>query len=173
MQQNGCDTAALQRFNPTGDEGPTRDAVTLKVRSAAEAHGRKFYIMYDVSGWTNFQAELKTDWDEQDGGDHGIVGLCQAERQASRCIWGFGFGDGNHPVTSAPCLDVISWFKAQGCYVIGGVPTYWRQGINDSVAGMLSVYHAFDMISPWMVGRHRHHRRSGLVLHQRQRARSG
>ena len=23
----------------------------------------------------------------------------------------------------APCLDVINWFKAQGCYVIGGVPT--------------------------------------------------
>ncbi|MET0414666.1 MAG: discoidin domain-containing protein, partial [Actinoplanes sp.] len=36
---------------------------------------------------------------------------------------------------------------------IGGVPTYWRQGINDSRAGFLDVYHAFHMISPWMVGR--------------------
>jgi chitodextrinase len=36
--------------------------------------------------------------------------------------------------------------------VIGGVPTYWRQGINDSRAGYLDVYHAFNMISPWMVG---------------------
>src|SRR5690349_20422382 len=26
MQQYGCDTAALQRFNPTGGEGPIRDA---------------------------------------------------------------------------------------------------------------------------------------------------
>ena len=29
MRDNGCDAAALQRFNPTGGEGPTRDAITL------------------------------------------------------------------------------------------------------------------------------------------------
>src|SRR5882724_5511268 len=62
MQQNGCDTAALQRFNPNGSEGPTRDAMATKVRSAAEQFGRKFYIMYDVTGWTNMQSEIKTDW---------------------------------------------------------------------------------------------------------------
>src|SRR6201991_5006555 len=28
MQQNNIDTAALQRFNPNGSEGPTRDAIT-------------------------------------------------------------------------------------------------------------------------------------------------
>ena len=53
MQQNGCDTAALQRFDPNGSEGPTRDAMATKVRGAAEAYDRKFYIMYDVTGWTN------------------------------------------------------------------------------------------------------------------------
>src|SRR5690349_16133114 len=62
MQQNGCDTAALQRFNPFGAEGPTRDAMAVKVRSAAEATGRKFYVMYDVTGWTGMQSEIKTDW---------------------------------------------------------------------------------------------------------------
>src|SRR6266511_5237204 len=36
MQQNSIDTAALQRFNPTGGEGPTRDAMAGKVRSADE-----------------------------------------------------------------------------------------------------------------------------------------
>ncbi|HYS40194.1 MAG TPA: xylosidase, partial [Pseudonocardiaceae bacterium] len=52
MQQNGCDTAALQRFNPNSSEGPTRDAMATKVRASAEQFGRKFYIMYDVTGWT-------------------------------------------------------------------------------------------------------------------------
>jgi hypothetical protein len=33
------------------------------------------------------------------------------------------------------------------------VPTYWRTGVNDSRSGYLSVYSAFNMISPWMVGR--------------------
>ena len=62
MQQNGCDTAALQRFNPNSSEGPTRDAMATKVRSAAEQFGRKFYIMYDVTGWTTMQSEIKADW---------------------------------------------------------------------------------------------------------------
>ncbi|QHY93775.1 hypothetical protein SSPS47_01380 [Streptomyces sp. S4.7] len=51
------------------------------------------------------------------------------------------------------CLDVVNWFKADGCYVMGGVPTHWRRGIEDSRPGYLDVYHAFDMLSPWMVGR--------------------
>jgi hypothetical protein len=154
MQQNGCDTAALQRFNPTGDEGPTRDAMAVKVRSASEQFGRKFYIMYDVSGWTNFQSEIKTDWTAKMAALTASPAYAKQNGKPVVCIWGFGFaGTNNHPVTPAPCLDVINWFKAQGCYVIGGVPTYWRQGINDSAAGMLGVYHAFNMISPWMVGR--------------------
>lgn len=33
-----------------------------KVKTAAETYGVKFYIMYDVSGWTNMQTEIKTDW---------------------------------------------------------------------------------------------------------------
>jgi len=60
MQQYGCDTAALQRFSPVGGEGPIRDAVTARVRSAAEQYGRKFYIMYDVTNWTNMQSERQT-----------------------------------------------------------------------------------------------------------------
>ena len=62
MEENEIDTAALQRFSPFGGEGPTRNGMTLKVRSAAEAYNRKFYIMYDVSGWANMKSELKTDW---------------------------------------------------------------------------------------------------------------
>jgi hypothetical protein len=30
--------------------------------SAAEQYGRKFYIMYDATGWTNMQSEMKADW---------------------------------------------------------------------------------------------------------------
>jgi hypothetical protein len=62
MQANNIDTAALQRFNPTGGEGPVRNAVTARVRTAAETYGRKFYIMYDVTGWTTMQSDIKADW---------------------------------------------------------------------------------------------------------------
>ncbi|GIJ79171.1 F5/8 type C domain-containing protein [Micromonospora phaseoli] len=153
MQEHGCDTAALQRFNPFGDEGPTRDAMAVKVRGAAERFGRKFYIMYDVTDWTAMQSQIKQDWTTKMSAYTASAAYARQNGKPVVCIWGFGFNDPGRPFTAAPCLDVVNWFKAQGCYVIGGVPTYWRQGINDSRAGFSEVYHAFDMISPWMVGR--------------------
>ena len=153
MQQNGCDTAALQRFNPTGGEGPTRDAMAAKVRTAAEAYGRKFYIMYDVSGWTTMQADIKADWTNKMSAYTSSGAYARQNGKPVVCIWGFGFNDSNHAFDAAACLDVVTWFKNQGCYVIGGVPTHWRTGDSDSRAGFLNVYHAFNMLSPWMVGR--------------------
>jgi len=153
MQQYGCDTAALQRFNPTGGEGPIRDAMTAKVRQAAEAHGRKFYIMYDVTNWTNMQSQIKTDWTNKMSAYVSSPAYARQNGKPVVCIWGFGFNDPGRPFAPAACLDVVNWFKSQGCYVIGGVPTWWRTGVNDSRAGFLDVYHAFNAISPWMVGR--------------------
>ena len=152
MQQNGCDTAALQRFNPNGSEGPTRDAMATKVRSAAESHGRKFYIMYDATGWTNMQSEMKTDWTAKMSALTASSAYARQNGKPVVCIWGFGFNDGNHPWSAAACLDVVNWFKSQGCYVIGGVPREWRTGVGGSRAGYSDVYHAFNMLSPWMVG---------------------
>lgn len=153
MQANGCDTAALQRFNPNGSEGPTRDAMAAKVRSAAEATGRKFYIMYDVSGWTNMQPEIKVDWTTKMSAHVSSSAYARQNGKPVVGIWGFGFNDDNHPWDANTCLDVVDWFKGQGCYVMGGVPTWWRTGVSDSRPGFLNVYHAFNMISPWMVGR--------------------
>jgi chitodextrinase len=152
MQQNGCDTAALQRFNPNSSEGPTRDAMATKVRSAAESTGRKFYIMYDVTGWTNMQSEIKTDWTTKMSAHTASSAYARQNGKPVVCIWGFGYGDANHPFNAATCLDVINWFKGQGCYVIGGVPREWRTGVGGSQSGFLGTYHAFNMISPWMVG---------------------
>ncbi|HWB36843.1 MAG TPA: fibronectin type III domain-containing protein, partial [Rugosimonospora sp.] len=153
MQQNAISTAALQRFNPNGGEGPTRDAMAAKVRSSAEAFGRKFYLMYDVTNWTNMQSEIKTDWTSKMSAHTASTAYARQNGKPVVCVWGFGFNDDARPFTPSACLDVVNWFKSQGCYVIGGVPTYWRQGINDSRPGFSDVYHAFNMISPWMVGR--------------------
>ncbi len=154
MEENDIDTAALQRFNPFGGEGPTRNAMTLKVRRAAETYHRKFYIMYDISGWNNFGAQIKTDWTNYMIGQIQITNSSAYARQNGKpvvCLWGMGFTD--RPGNQATCIDVIDWFKDQGCYVIGGVPTWWRESISDSKTNFLGVYTNFDMISPWMVGR--------------------
>ncbi|SFD47038.1 hypothetical protein SAMN05518672_10275 [Chitinophaga sp. CF118] len=153
MQQNGIDAAALQRFNPNGQEGPVRDAITAKVKTAAETYGRKFYIMYDVSGWTNMQSELKTDWTNKMSAYTSSSAYAKQNGKPVVCIWGFGFNDDNHPWSAAVCLEVINWFKNQGCYVIGGIPTHWREQNSDSRPNFLNTYKALNMISPWMVGR--------------------
>ncbi|WP_370459430.1 glycoside hydrolase family 71/99-like protein [Chitinophaga sp. Cy-1792] len=153
MQQYGIDVAALQRFNPSGIEGPVRDSMAAKVRRAAEKYNRKFYIMYDVSGWTNMQSEIKADWTNKMKAYTQSSAYAMQNNKPVVCIWGFGFSDENHTWSADVCLDVIKWFKSQGCYVIGGVPTHWRDQTSDSRFGYMDVYKAFNMLSPWMVGR--------------------
>jgi hypothetical protein len=152
MQQYGIDTAALQRFNPTGGEGPTRDAMAAKVRSAAEAQGVKFYIMYDVTDWTDMQSEIKTDWTDKMKAYTSSSAYAVQNGKPVVCIWGFGFNDDKRDFSASASLDVVNWFKDQGCYVIGGIPHDWRTGGQGTRAGFTDVFHAFDMISPWMVG---------------------
>ncbi|WP_202409508.1 glycoside hydrolase family 71/99-like protein [Hufsiella arboris] len=153
MKQFDIDVAALQRFNPNGIEGPVRDAITAKVKAASEKYGRKFYIMYDVSGWTAMQPEIKTDWTNKMKAYTSSSAYARQNNKPVVCIWGFGFNDNNHPWSASACIDVIKWFKDQGCYVIGGVPTNWRTQTSDSRSGFIEVYKSLNMISPWMVGR--------------------
>ena len=153
MQQNGCDTAALQRFDPNTAEGPTRNAVTALVNTAAQAYARKFYIMYDATGWTNMETEMPADWTANMAKYTSSSAYAHQNGKPVVGIWGFGFDDTQHPWSAAACQSVINFFEGQGCYVMGGVPTYWRTGVSDSRAGYLSVYSSFNMISPWMVGR--------------------
>ncbi|MFC8081097.1 discoidin domain-containing protein [Streptomyces sp. NPDC057307] len=153
MQQSGIDTAALQRFNPNGGEGATRDDMAVKVRGAAEKYGRKFYVMYDATAWTNMQPEMKADWLAKMKALTASPAYARQNGKPVVGIWGFGFNEPNKTWSAAVCLDVVNWFKAEGCYVMGGVPTHWRRGIEDSRPGYMDVYLAFDMLSPWMVGR--------------------
>lgn len=153
MKDYGIDGAALQRFNPSGLEGPVRDAMAAKTKIAAEAHSVKFYIMYDVSGWTNMQTELKTDWTNKMSALTSSPMYAKQNGKPVVCIWGFGFNDSNHAFSAAQCTDVIKWFQSKGCYVIGGVPTNWLKQESDSRPSFLSAYKQFDMLSPWMVGR--------------------
>src|SRR6266545_1689872 len=125
--------------------GPARDAITAKVRGAAEAYSRKFYIMYGISGWTNMQPEIKTAWTTKMSAHTASSAYAYQNGKPVVCIFGFGYTD--HAPSA--CLDVVNWFKSQGCYVIGGVPREWRAFPRP---GFLDVYHAFNMLSPWMVG---------------------
>ena len=117
-----------------------RNAVTARVRTAAETYGRKFYIMYDVTGWTTMQSDIKADWTNKMSAHTASSAYARQSGMPVVGVWGFGFNDTNHPWDAPTCLDVINWFKSQGCYVIGGVPREWRTGVGGSRAGFIGVY---------------------------------
>jgi hypothetical protein len=69
-------------------------------------------------------------------------------------LWGFGFA--GRKDTPAQAQQVINYFKAAGCTVVGGVPAYWRTLKNDAQSdpAWAAVFLSFDVISPWSVGRY-------------------
>lgn len=160
MQTYGIDGAALQRFGADESDAVSgyksnRDIVAVKVKNAAETYSRKFYVMYDITGLNaNWVAAIKHDWNTQVINNLQLTFSSSYARQNGKivvCIWGIGFT--HTPGTAAETAELISWFKSQNVYVIGGVPTYWRTGINDSKPGFLDAFKSLDMISPWLVGR--------------------
>jgi hypothetical protein len=161
MRENNIDTAALQRFNPNGGEGATRDAMAQKVRTAAEANGRKFYIMYDVTSWTNMQPEIKTDWLNKMSAHTASSMYARQNGKPVVGIWGFGFNDPGRPWAPAPCLEVVNWFKDQGVLAAGDqrLPA----GIHRRLSGI-----SHDLA---MDGRaDQHDRGRGQLLHQPDRS---
>jgi hypothetical protein len=157
MQQYGIDCAALQRFANEISPGSTikaqRDGMAGKVRTAAETYGRKFYIMYDASGWGDLTA-IKNDWTNTIAGSLNLLtSTAYAKQNGKPVVSIYGLGYASHPSSVTDALDLINFFKAQGCYVIGSVPGQWRTGTGDSKAGFINAYKAFNMISGWAVGR--------------------
>lgn len=162
MQIYGIDTAALQRFGASESDSPdgyrdNRDIVAGKVKNAAESFGRKFYVMYDISGLgANWVAAVKHDWSVIVNSKLQLTNSSAYARQNGKlvvCIWGIGFT--HTQGTPAETAELIAWFKNQNIYVIGGVPTYWRTGQanSDAKPGFIDAFKTLDMISPWLVGR--------------------
>ncbi|MGH7951526.1 MAG: hypothetical protein ACREFE_06365 [Limisphaerales bacterium] len=162
MQENQLDGVFLQRFLSDLSSPQFfsfRNQVTANVRAGAEAYGRVFAIMYDVSGQSTntLVSNITNDWLYLVNVMHitnSTRYLCHKGKPVV-AIWGFGFNDGNHLASPEQAQTVINWFKSQGVTVMGGVPTYWRTLTNDSYtnAAWTPVYLSFDVISPWAVGR--------------------
>jgi hypothetical protein len=145
MQEYGIDCAAMQRF---GKSSPQKDGIAQRVKDAAEAYGRKFYVMYDISGWTNFQTEIKTDWTNVIVNTLHLTSSAAYAKQNGKpviCIWGVGVT--NRPGNATSWLDVINYFKNLGLYVIVGGPRDWR-----TQTANLPAFNASNMIMPWATG---------------------
>ena len=161
MRDYNIDGVFLQRF--TSELGSSsfaawRNQVTSNVQLGAETYGRVFAIMYDISGQqaSTLVSTLTNDWNFLVN-TMKVTSSPRYQRHRGKpvvAIWGFGFTD--RPGTPQDALTVINQFKSAGFTVMGGVPTYWRTLNNDSQSdpAWASVYRAFDIISPWAVGRY-------------------
>ena len=157
MKQNGIDGVMLQRFvsELSGSMLTERNKVTANVQAGAEANGRAFDIMYDISGASasTFISTIENDWknlvDTQK-----LTASSQYLKQGGKPIvvlWGFGFSD--RPGTPSDLNSLLNFFHnnsnpAYDAFVMGGVQNDWRT--NATWASTLT---GFDAISPWMVGR--------------------
>ena len=167
MQEYGLPGVFLQRFTTGLTREPIRDfrdTVARNVRSAAEANGRVFALMYDISGHRpeTLVDDVKRDWTYLVD----TLRVTESERYLRHngrpllAIWGFGFTD--RPATPSQAAALIDFFKNNPdpryrVTLLGGVPAGWRTRTRDSQPdhAWANVYRSFDIISPWTVGRFR------------------
>ena len=155
----------LQRFSVRLDNPATlgfRDGVLRNVRVAAEAHGRVFAIMYDISGHPRESVveSVKRDWVYLVD----TLRITESPRYLRHhgrpllAIWGFGFRD--RAPTPAQAAELIGFFRNNPdpryrVTLLGGIPARWRTLTRDSQTeeAWAAVYRSFDVVSPWTVGR--------------------
>ena len=157
----------LQRFTVRLDSPALlgfRDAVAENVRSAAEANGRVFAIMYDISGHPRetVVTAVERDWVHLVDTLH-VTDSPRYLHHRGRpllAIWGFGFTD--RSPTAVQAAELIEFFKNHPdpryrVTLLGGVPARWRTLSRDSQTDpkWADVYRSFDIVSPWTVGRFR------------------
>ncbi|MEM1062235.1 MAG: glycoside hydrolase family 71/99-like protein [Planctomycetota bacterium] len=163
MREYGIHGAFVQRFgNAIRSESRREsvDAVLSHVREAAEAHGRAYAVMYDLSSMrSDAVTRLIDDWRR----------LSRKERVTSDAnylrhngkplvaVWGVGFEDRHKKYSLESCSRLVRALQTAGCSVMLGVPTGWRTLDRDAVGDelLLDIIASADVISPWTVGRYR------------------
>jgi hypothetical protein len=165
MRDYGIDGAFLQRF-ANGLRSDTRrrhkDTVLSNVRAGAEKSGRSYAVMYDLTGLpAGGCSVVREDWSALRRDQH-ITNDAAYQRHDGKpvvAVWGVGFNDRNKPrsYSLAECRELIEFLKEDGCTVMLGVPTAWRNQDRDAIADpeLHESIQLADVISPWTPGRYR------------------
>lgn len=160
MREYGIDAAFVQRFATTTRDPRHResmDAVLGHCRTAANAEGRKWIVMYDLSGLkTSDFAAVSEDWRRLAGEQRWSADDPAYLRYRGRplvALWGLGFSD--RASSLAEWETLVRFFKSGGCAVMVGVPCYWRTLDQDAIADtkLHEIIAMADIVSPWAVGR--------------------
>ena len=161
MREYGIDGVFVQRF-VGGARSPSfqrqNNTVLAHCREGANLNGRTYALMYDLSGlgagkmddviedWRNLRTRMKLCDDPA---------YLHHKGRPVIAVWGIGFND-KRAYTLEECRHLIEYLKSDGCTVMIGVPTYWREQKNDTVkdAALHEIMVLADIVSPWTVGRY-------------------
>ena len=162
MRDSGIDGVFVQRFVVDLQSGKGlqhNNTVLGHCREGAKRAGRALVVMYDLSGMgSNRIAQVTNDWrtlrTEMRVTDD--AAYLKHRGKPLVTLWGIGFND-NRRYTLAECKQMVEFLKRDGCSVMIGVPTYWRELKNDSLKDPLlhEIIKLADVISPWTVGRYK------------------
>lgn len=166
MRQHGIDGAFLQRFATTTRDARFRgpmDQVLEHCRSSANATGRGWVLMYDLTGLKAGQTTLVIDdWKrlvDEKGVSRGGTDKAYFQHRGKPLValWGLGFRES--PLTMEEWSALLTFFqqdpKYGGCAVMVGVPYHWRTLNRDSIPdpALHALLSRVDILSPWAVGR--------------------
>ena len=162
MREYGIDGVFVQRFadglkNPIGRQH--KDVVLAKCREGANREGRAYAVMYDLSGLpAGGVAPVLEDWRRlrsqmQIGKDPAYL---QHNGKPLVAVWGVGFGS-DRLYSLAECRTLIEGLREDGCSVMLGIPSGWREQKRDATndSALHEVLKLADILSPWTPGRYR------------------
>ncbi|WP_131989470.1 glycoside hydrolase family 71/99-like protein [Chthoniobacter flavus] len=162
MRDYGIDGVFVQRFvggARSADFQRQNNTVLAHCREGANRNGRTYALMYDLSGLgAGRMDEVIDDWRQlrtrmKLGEDPAYL---HHRGKPVVAVWGIGFND-KRAYTLDECKRLIEFLKSDGCTVMLGVPTYWREQKNDAVPdpALHDIIALADIVSPWTVGRYR------------------
>ena len=166
MKDAGIDGVFLQRFGASLRDEKSRanaDRVLSQVQKAAEAAGRTFCVMYDLSGMRAGEIEkvVMQDW-KRLRQELRVLESPAYQHHAGKpvvAVWGIGFGD-DRAYTLEECHGLLRFLHDNPEFgqmtVMAGVPWGWRTLDRDAAAdaALHEVLGKADIISPWSVGRY-------------------
>ena len=169
MQDYGIDGVYLQRFateikNQTSPSFYHRNDVLDYCKDGANLYGRKYAVMYDLSGLdAGGTSYVIDDWKYLVDIKHVTTDPNYMHHRGKPvvAVWGIGFNDGRK-YTLAECLTLVNFLRNDPVYggniVMVGVPSYWRDhdGTHDCLNDpcVATIVKVADIVSPWSVGRY-------------------
>jgi len=172
MKNYGIDGAFVQRFGVVGAKNyrsyyhlKADNQKLLNCREAANANGRAYALMYDLSGlksedferlnrdWKNLRSRMKLGTHPND------QAYLQYKGKPLVAIWGVGFND-DRGYSLEDAGEFIRLLKHNpewgGMSVMLGVPFGFRKLERDAIDGqqLHEVLKLADIVSPWSVGRY-------------------